>query len=379
MYQYQKSSRYFAQIAHGVEELGAEELAELGARDTKTGYRGAYFNADRESLYRIVYQTRISTRILAPLLTFDCHSTKYLYKTARQIEWSDFLTPRQTLAVFSSVSHSRIRHSKYAALVLKDAIVDYFRDNQGERPSVDTLDPDVWFNLYIQNDRAVISLAVSGGSLHRRGYRTAAGEAPLQETVAATILRLTGWDGEQPLYDPMCGSGTILCEALMHYRRLPAGVLRDRFGFRHLPDFDAAVWRRVKDSAKQRLRPLPEGLLGGSDISPVALKQARTNAGRLEQGDRIKLTVADFRRLPSLEHHIIVCNPPYGLRLERGGDIGALYRELGDFLKQRCRGSTAFVYAGKRELIKSIGLKPAWKRPLVSGALDGRLAKFELY
>ncbi len=379
MYQYQKSSRYFAQVAHGIEELGAEELIELGARDTKTDYRGVHFNADQESLYRIVYQTRIATRILAPLLTFDCHSTRYLYKTARAMEWSDFMTERQTFAVFSSVSHSIIRHSKYAALILKDAIVDYFRDNKGSRPSIDTINPDVWFNLHIQNDRAVISLAASGSSLHRRGYRIEAGEAPMQETVAATIIRMSGWDGATPLYDPMCGSGTLLCEAMMHYRRLPAGVLRDQFGFRHLPDFKRDVWRTVRESARDQLRPLPGGLIRGSDISPTAIRQAGKNAGQLEQGDQIEFTQSDYRKLQGLENSTIVCNPPYGLRLRQGGDITEFYAELGDFLKNKCQGATAYIYFGKRELLKNIGLRASWKRPLVSGSLDGRLAKFEMF
>jgi putative N6-adenine-specific DNA methylase len=295
------------------------------------------------------------------------------------MEWSDFMTERQTLAVFSSVSHSIIRHSKYAALILKDAIVDYFRDNKGSRPSIDTINPDVWFNLHIQKDRAVISLAVSGGSLHRRGYRIEAGEAPMQETVAATIIRMSGWDGATPLYDPMCGSGTLLFEALMHYTRLPAAVLRDDFGFRHLPDFKRGVWRTIRESAREQLRPLPRGLIRGSDISPLAIRQAGTNARQLEQGEKIEFSQNDYRQLQGLENSTIICNPPYGLRLKQGGDITDFYRELGDFLKNSCQGATAYIYFGKRELLKSIGLRASWKRPLVSGSLDGRLAKFEMF
>jgi putative N6-adenine-specific DNA methylase len=379
MYQYQTTSRYFAQIAHGLEEEGARELAALGAQDVQTAYRGLYFDADAATLYRVNYAARLPTQVLAPLLTFDCHSDRYLYKTARHIDWTDFLSPDDTFAVFANVSHSRITHSKFAALRLKDAVVDQFRERFGRRPSIDPHEPDVWIGLYVANNRAVVSIGTSGGSLHRRFYRTAGVEAPMQETVAAAVIRYTGWDGERPLYDPMCGSGTLLCEALMHYARIPAGYLRPRFGFERLPGFDAAAWRQVRAAQDARIRPVPDGLLGGSDRSPEAVDAARRNAANLPGGDHVAVSARDFRSLPPLTGHVVVCNPPYGLRLGRGEDLRAFYRAFGDFLKQRCTGSSAYVYFGKRELLKHIGLHPAWKKPLVSGALDGRLAKFDLY
>lgn len=379
MYQYQQTHRYFAQIAGGLEDEGARELAELGAQGVTTAYRGLHFDADAEALYRIHYGARLPSQILAPLLTFDCHSDRYLYKTARSIDWSAFLSPDETFAVFANVSNSRITHSKFAALRLKDAVVDQFREATGRRPSVDTREPDVWLGLYIANNRAVVSLATSGGSLHRRAYRTASVEAPMQETVAAAVVRYSGWDGERPLYDPMCGSGTLLAEALMHYCRIPAGYLRPRFGFERLPDFDAAIWTRVRAEMDARIRPLPPGLVAGSDVSPEAAGAARQNLANLPSGRGVAVSVRDFRSLPALSGHVVVCNPPYGLRLGRGADLGALFRDFGDFLKQRCTGSTAYVYFGKRELLKHIGLRPAWKKPLVSGALDGRLARFDLY
>ncbi|MBN1541704.1 class I SAM-dependent RNA methyltransferase, partial [candidate division KSB1 bacterium] len=192
-FEYRKNNRFFAQIAGGMEEMGAEELQELGATETATAYRGLYFSADRAGLYRINYLTRLCTRILAPLAAFSCHSSKYLYRRAREIDWTEFLTADQTFAVFATTVNSSIRHSLYAALTLKDAVVDSFRQAVGSRPNVDTLNPHVWFNLHIENNRAVISLDTSGGSLHRRGYRKSTGEAPMQETLAAAIVRLSEW------------------------------------------------------------------------------------------------------------------------------------------------------------------------------------------
>ena len=379
MYQYQETPRFFAQIARGTEDLGAEELATLGAQHIAPAYRGLYFDATPEALYRINYCSRLLTRVLAPLMSFHCHNPDYLYRTAGSVAWTDFLSVDETFAVFANVSNSKIRHSKYAALRVKDAIVDQFRDQFGVRPSIDTRNPDVWINLYIENNRATISLDTSGGSLHRRGYRRHGGEAPMQETVAAAIVRLTGWEGEQPLYDLMCGSGTLLAEALMHYCRIPAGYLRSHFGFEALPDFDQALWMSVRKTANAQIRPLPAGLINGSDVSPEAVAAARANLRSLPSGKNVTVTVQPYQAIDRLENATMITNPPYGKRLGNPESMGTFYKSLGDFLKQRCTGSTAYLYVGERALLKKVGLRPSWKKPLVNGAFDGRLAKYELY
>lgn len=379
MFQYQLTNRYFGQIAGAMEELGAEELAQLDAHDIKTSYRGVFFNAEPAILYRINYTSRLFTRILAPLLTFQCHSTRYLYKTAKTINWAGLFSVDHTFAVFASVANSKIKHSKYAALVLKDAIADYFRDNYQKRPNIEKINPDVWINLHIDNDKAVISFDCSGGSLHRRGYRSEAVAAPIQETLAAAIIRLTEWDGSRPLYDPMCGSGTLLCEALMRYCQIPAGYLRKKFGFELLPDFDPHLWLDEKQAADQKIRQLPEGIIAGSDVSAGAIASATNNCSRLPGGGYINLGIKDFHDIKSLANQVIVCNPPYGIRLGDKMEIVQLYNAFGDFLKQKCQAASAFVYLGDRQLIPQIGLKPRWKKPLVNGALDGRLVKFEIY
>ncbi|MGD8385556.1 MAG: THUMP domain-containing protein [Desulfobacteraceae bacterium] len=379
MLEYQKNGRYFAQAPRELLDLAGEELRRLGARSLRPVHRGIHFETDSEGLYRTVYCARFVTRVLAPLLRFRCHAARYLYRRAREIDWAELLSAEDTFAVFASVANSRIRHSQYAALKLKDAIVDTIRDRFGKRPDVDRKDPDQGFGLHIENDVATISLDVSGGSLHRRGYRVQSVEAPMQETLAAAVIRLSGWDGARPLYDPMCGSGTLLCEALSAYCRVPSGYLRQRFGFMGLPDFEPDRWRALRSREDRDIRPLPPRLIGGSDFSDKAVRAARANAQRLPGGGEASVKLMDFHDIPDLQDTTIVCNPPYGVRLGHTKEIPGLYREFGDFLKQRCRGASAFVYFGRPELIPTIRLHPAWKKPLKNGGLDGRLVRFDLY
>lgn len=378
MYRYQKNNRFIAQVAGGLEGLGQREIEICGARDVRPGYRSMSFCADHASLYRIIFKARIISRVLIPLIRFDCHSDRYLYKTAGKIAWPEIIGPTQSFAVFSNVSHSRIRHSRYAALKLKDAIVDQFRELTGSRPNVDSRAPDVWVHLHVENDKATISLDACGGSLHRRGYRQISVPAPMQETLAAAIITYTGWDGQTPLCDPMCGSGTLLCEALLQGANIPPAFLRSHFGFEHMPDFDPLLWARVREESEAQIQTLPQGLISGSDQDQQAIMTARTNCRRLPGGDRIVLKQARFEDTPGLERGIIVCNPPYGRRLQDKKQVAGLLEGLGRFLRERCSRSTAFVYLGDRELHRHIPLSPAWTKELSNGGLRGCLAKYKI-
>ncbi|MBD3278248.1 MAG: class I SAM-dependent RNA methyltransferase [Candidatus Aegiribacteria sp.] len=379
MLEYQKTGRFFGMISEDLKQLGEEELKSFGASRLKKVYRGIFFECDLKTLYRVNYMSRFFSRILAPILTFDCHSDRYLYSTAKKIDWSQFLTEEDTFAVFASVHGSKIRHSKYAALKLKDAVADWFTENRDSRPSVDTRYPDVWLGLRIYRNRAYLRLDTSGGALHRRGYREESVTAPMQETLAAAIVELSGWDGSRRFYDPFCGSGTLLCEAHAKYCNIPSGHLRKKFGFQHLPDFDPNEWSRLKSSIDSEIRELPPGLIAGSDISQKAVEASRRNCLRLPGGDAIELIRADFKDIDELKNSHIVTNPPYGIRLKSKAEAKTMVRSFGDFLKQRCTGSSAWIYFGKRELIKSVGLKTSRKIPLHSGKLDGRLVNYEIY
>ncbi len=379
MYEYQKNGIYYAQVTGMMEEICAQELTELGATNIKIDYRGLYFTANLETIYRINYNSRMISRVLAPLVSFYCNDSNALLKMAKKIRWEDMLSLDHTFAITSSVTKSKINNSLYAAQCLKDGIVDYFRDKYGKRPNVETVNPDIRLNLHIEKDKAIISLDTSGESLHKRGYRLLAGEAPMQETLAAAIVRLSKWDGNRILWDCMCGSGTILCEALMHYCNLPAQYLRKKFGFFNMPGFNKDEWEKIKIQSDKLIRPLPKGLIKGSDKSKRVLEVAKQNLSRLPFYESIELSCNPFQHVKSFENGILITNPPYGIRLGTASEVQNLYRELGNFIKQKCNGTSAFIYTGEPSLRKYIGLKTSRRIHLVNGKLEGVLIQIDSY
>ena len=379
MFEYQKDNRYFAQVTGMMEELCEQELIELGAINTKIAYRGVYFEADTTTLYKINYTSRLLSRVLAPLITFYCDNQNVLIKSAENIPWEELFSVNKTFAISASVSNSKITNSLYASLCLKDGIADYFRAKYGKRPDVDTGNPDIRFNLHIEKDRAVISLDTSGESLHKRGYRLLAGEAPMQETLAAAIIRISKWNGDKPLLDCMCGSGTITAEALMHYCRIPAQKLRRNFGFFNIPEFDKKEWEDLKERYDKEIRPLPKGIIIGSDRSPEAIKVAQANLSRLPFFDSVDLSCKSFQQIKQFENGTLITNPPYGIRLGKMTEVQELYKELGDFIKQKCTGTSAFIYTGEPTLRKYIGLKTTKRIALANGKLEGVLLQIDSY
>jgi len=378
-YLYEKESRYFAQVSETVKDLAVKELRELGAAKVRPVYRGVCFTASRRDFYRITYFARLLSRVLAPLAVFECKDKDELYARAGKIRWEEFLTPKKTFSITANVSESKITHSNFAGLRVKDAIADYFRDRSNRRPDVDAKNPYITVNLHLHRDMSTLSIDPSGGTLHKRGYREESVSAPMQETIAAAIIQYTRWNGEIPLVDPMCGSGTLICEALMHQCSIPPGLFRKKFGFESLPDFDRSLWIKIKKLADEKIKPLSSGLISGSDISAEAVQASRTNLMGIPHGNQVIVEKNDFREIPELENRVIVTNPPYGIRMGTKINLDELYKSLGDFLKQKCKGSTAYIYFGDRKFIKQIGLKPSWKIPIKTGGLDGRLVKYEMY
>lgn len=378
-YLYEKNAQYFAQVSESVKDLAIAELKALGGYDLRPVFRGIWFKASKQNFYTITYYARLLSRVLAPLASFECTDKDELYKAARKIRWEEFLTPKKTFSIMANVSESEINHSNFAGLRVKDAIADYFRDRSNKRPDVDAKDPWIIINLHIHQNMATLSVDASGGPLHKRGYREESVSAPMQETIAAAIVQLSEWDGSKPLYDPMCGSGTLLCEALMHYCRIPAQIFRQTFGFERLPDFDEALWEKIKAEAEEKMIPLPENLMFGSDVSEHSINAVKTNIMGLHFGGNIQIDLKDFKDISSIENSVIITNPPYGIRMGKDQDMNLFYKDLGLFLRERCKTCTAYVYFGEPKFIKKLPLSPSWKRPLKIGGLDGKLAKYELY
>lgn len=377
------STPFFATCAKGVEPILAKELKELGVQNFRTASGGAHFEGSMEAMYRANLWLRTANRVLMRLAVFSCPTPQVLYQNVRQIRWHDWISAQQTLAVDCNCRNSAISHSHFAALKIKDAIVDQIRDSTGSRPNVDTQDPDIRVNAHIANDSCVLSLDSSGVGLHMRGYRRQAAEAPLRETLAAAIVELADWNSEGFFIDPMCGSGTILIEAGMKALNYAPGLLRSgpkTFGFQRWRGFNETCWAALVDEAKDRIRDGIPGRLLGYDMSRRAIEIAKGNitiAGlshcvRLAKGNVLKLN-------PSGHTGTIACNLPFG---ERSGDVEALvplYKGFGDILKQRCTGYKAYLFTGNLKLAKSIGLRPSRRIILYNGPIECRLLEYELY
>lgn len=371
---------FFISCPRNLESLLAEELRELGISGAKPVYLGVEAQLSREEVYRVVYCSRLGSRVLRPMATFPCRNPDELYEHAVQFNWSKILRTGQTLKVSASVSDSAITHSQYAALKLKDAVVDSLREHTGARPSIDRETPDVRLDLFLRHDQATISLYYSDGIMHRRGYRIQAVDAPLKENLAAAVLRFAKWKGEKPLVDLFCGSGTFLIEGAMIATHTPAGFFRESQGFEPLPDFSASLWQKVKTEADKGILPLPKGLVTGIDISARAMAATRANLARTPWIDAIKLVQKDFTKLEGpYPDRVIVANPPYGVRLEDTQEgLQEFYKALGQFLKVKCAGSKAYVLIPEGELHKEIWFKPERRLDIDNGALSVAIVEYAI-
>lgn len=371
---------FFATTAKGVEEVLAAELERLGIPEVTVESGGARFGGGMEAAYRANLWLRTASRVLLTLAEFDCESPEQLYQGVRGVQWTDYLTPAMTLAVDCNLRDSAMTHSGFVALKTKDAIVDELRDRVGSRPNVDTKDPDLRVNVRVFRNRCTLSLDTSGSPLDRRGYRLERHEAPLKENLAAALIELSGWDGSVPFLDPMCGTGTIAIEAALKALRIAPGLLRGGFGFQRWPGFDRRLWQSlVQEARRERVAELPAPIQG-TDISHSAIAMAHENAKRAGVGEFLTLWRAPIEELaPPAAPGVMICNPPYGKRLGEEEALRPLYKEIGDVLKQRCKGYTAWLFTGNLQLAKSVGLKATRRIVLFNGPIECRLLKYEMY
>ncbi|GAC1375648.1 MAG: THUMP domain-containing protein [Hymenobacter sp.] len=367
----------------GLEELLADELYALGADITHIGSRAVEFIGDHRLLYEVALWSRLSMRLLRPFAAFYAPDEKALYREVGRIDWADFIGPDQTFAITSVVNRSTFEHSLFVAQLTKDAIVDQFRARTGSRPSVDTRTPDIRLHLRMSENEVILSLDAAGDSLHRRGYRQHTNEAPLNEVLAAGLVLLSGWDGRQPLIDPLCGSATILTEAGLISQRIAPGLFHQgKFGFENWYDFDPALWAEVRAAAQAQRLEEPQAYLAGSDLDPKVIDMAAANITAAGLEDCIRLAVRDVKDAVPPKNEapgIVLTNPPYGERIGEEADMAALYKTIGDTLKANFQGYDAFVFTGNLEAAKSIGLKAKRRTPLFNGPIDCRLLKYELY
>lgn len=366
-----------AKTFQGLEEVLAKELTQLGASNIEIGRRMVAFTGDKEMMYKANFCLRTAIRILKPIKHFEAQTADEVYAAIQSIAWEDYLDVHKSFSVDAVVFSNEFRHSKFVAYKVKDAIVDYFRDKTGERPSVRLSNPDVALNIHIAETHCTLSLDSSGESLHRRGYRQEAVEAPLNEVLAAGMILMTGWRGECDLIDPMCGSGTIPVEAALIARNIAPGVFRKEFAFEKWNDFDQDLFDRIYNDDSQEREF--EHKIYGFDNNPKAHEIAMNNVKAAGLSKEIVLRIQPFQQFEQpKEKAIIITNPPYGERISTN-DLLGLYEMIGERLKHAFAGNDAWILSYREECFNQIGLKPSIKIPLYNGALECEFRKYQLF
>jgi putative N6-adenine-specific DNA methylase len=344
----------FISCPHHFEDLLLEELKQLGIPKVRQGFCGVYAPADMHTVYLVNYGSRIATRVLWPLTRFGCPDQQALYTMAKRVGWAKYLNVDQTFAIDSNVSHHNLKNSLYASLVVKDAICDYFRDKTGSRPSIDVQNPTVQLNLFIQKGQATIYLDTSGAPLHKRGWRQENTEATLHESIAAALLIGAGFKKGITFCDPFCGSGTFLVEAAMIATNTPPGFFRNSFGFMHMPLYKEAEWKKVKQTLDEKITPLEKGVIFGSDKSLDTFKICYKHIKGTPFRGLIELENQDVATYqPQVKPQLVLCNPPYGKRLELTRSIS---EGLKLFMAKTCTPTThIFLLTSEPKLIQDIG------------------------
>lgn len=366
-----------AKTASGLEQVLADEVKEIGGQNITLGNRAVFYEGDLKIIYKSNYFLRTALRVLKEIEFFRFKNVDQFYIKCKEIDWQNYFGLDQSFVIHSTVGNSKdFSNSMFASLKAKDAIADYFRGKSGKRPDVDTENPDVVIDLHIHGDTCIISLDSSGESLHKRGYRINQGEAPLNEVLAAGMIKLGGWDGESDFLDPMCGSGTLPIEAAMIAFNIPAGKFRKNYAFENWNDYDQLLFDEIKrSSVKKEFKHQ----IFASDISGSNLLNAQTNARRALVFNKIKFQVSDFKELKTdLKNGMIIINPPYGERMKER-DLNELYAMIGERLKHQFAGNQAWILSSSIESFKYIGLKPDVRFDLFNGSLKCKFNNYKLF
>ena len=375
------SKKEFAMIAKtmaGLEDILAEELISLGANNLEIGKRMVSFEGDLALMYKANIHCRTALRILRPVYQFKAKTADDIYKKVKAMNWFEHLTEDSTFAIDAVIFSDFFTHSKFVAYRIKDAIADYFMQKTGKRPSVDINNPDLLINFHIAHDKCTLSFDSSGESLHKRGYRVAQTEAPLNEVLAAGMILKTGWRGESDFIDPMCGSGTLLIEAAMIAMNVPPGIYRQNFAFEKWKNFNTGLFETIynDDSGEREFKYK----IYGSDILPEAIVIASKNIKSAGVEKCIELKTMPFEKYKKApaESGMLITNPPYGERI-KPEDLAGLYENIGERLKHVFMGYTAWILSYKKECFDKIGLKPSKKIQLVNGSLPCEFRKYDIF
>ncbi len=361
----------------GLENVLADELKELGAEDVETGRRAVIFSGNKELIYRANYHTRTALRILKPILKWKLRNAGELYSVIRKINWPEYFNINKTIAVNSTVHGSLFQHSKFVSQKVKDGIVDCFRQYYNRRPDVELQNPDIRIDVYIAGQELILSLDSSGESLHKRGYRKFQAKAPLNEVLAAGMLKIAGWDGKSNFVDPMCGSGTLLIEAALMALNISPGNFRNSYAFMNWRDYDENLFRKISRSVVATKQF--DYKIAGSDISSRVIQEARENIRSAGLSGTVNLLTASVQSVkPPDNGGLLVTNPPYGERLKET-DILQLYKTIGDSLKHNFKGYNAWILSSNFEAMKNIGLRTSKRETLFNSQLECRYYKYSLY
>ncbi len=373
------TERFFAPCPRGLETALAAELTALGGTFVTPADGGVAFGGPMELAYHANLESRLASRILWQVAHGGYRDADGLYALAMAIDWGRHFIAARTLRVDVAATRSPLRSIEFATLKVKDAVCDRFRADTGRRPSINKEQPDVRVHAYLTEREATLYLDTSGDALFKRGWRRDTAIAPLRENLAAGVLALAGWTPGTPLLDPMCGSGTIALEAALQAADFAPGMQRT-FGFQKLAWYDGPTWQRIRQRARDRMRPAPAApSIFASDIDPRAVAQCRHNAAAAGVEAWVDIVEADaLTRSAPGPSGLLIANPPYGVRLGDEADLAAFYPKLGDALKQHFAGWTACLLTGDPRLPKQIGLKPSRRTPLYNGAIECRLFRFEI-
>ncbi len=370
---------FTAKTFQGLEKILASELKKTGAGNIKILKRAVSFEGDTEIMYRANYEIRTALNILQKITDFTANSSEELYEKVNSVNWDENIDLNETFSVDKTVHSNIHKHSQFAALKTKDAIVDFFTKKYDKRPSVNIKSPDKKINLHINGNKCNLSIDTSGDALFKRGYRKETGPAPLNEVLAAGIVMLTDYKNIEYFYDPMCGSGTILTEAARIFMNIPPAYNRKKFAFQKFKNYDYQLWNKVKREADKKINKEINLKIIGTDIDENMVKIAKKNISEAGLRNYIKILHKDFLNTKfENKKGLIVTNPPYDERI-KSLNINKLYKDTGDTLKKGYKNWTSYIFSGNMNAVKNIGLRPSVKFPLFNGKIECKLLKYDLY